>query len=119
MNSKTSDSPHNDEISQHLDAMYDELMLMRLNLGELRKQKAVTEEEKKAKAETIAEQQELIDNLNADFKEMLKNHTDYWKYKKSIGQNQTSHSEALIAKLKQVKSNMGNIVSTVPSNKQP
>lgn len=119
MPSLKTDAPQDDAISQHIDAMYEELMYLRLQLGGIRIRKATTPEEKVKRADEVLELTEKVEYLNIDFKDMLKNHTDYWKYKKATGQTQANHSERLLAQIKALQSNMGHIVSDIPSNKQP
>lgn len=118
MPSLNNDNPQNDAVSQHLDEMYEELMFLRLKLGELRRKKINTPDEKEKKGLEIIELTETIENLNVDFKDMLKNHTDFWKYKKATGQTQANHSEKLLEKIRAIQSNMGHIVSNIPTNKQ-
>lgn len=102
---RNNDIPQDDEISKLLDKMYEQLMMSRIELMDARKNKA----------EDIQERLEAIDTLNDDFNEMLKNHTSYWKYKKATGQTSNSHSEKLIQAISKITSNMGTIVSTIPS----
>lgn len=109
------DTPQDDEISRLIDKMYEQLMMLRIQLMEKRKTKVDGIDAQQKKNSEISDLEESIQNLNYDYNEMLKNHTSYWKYKKATGQMQTNHSETLLAKIRDISSNMGAIVSTIPS----
>lgn len=100
------DNPQDDEISKLLDKMYEELMMKRIEYSEFRRKGDPNLEDKL----------NYIMNLEEDFHSMLKSHTAYWKFKKATGQIQTNLSDALLAKIRNMESNMGQIVSDVPKN---
>lgn len=98
------DSPQDDEISQLLDKLYDELMTRRVEYMSLTQKKSKNLEEKL----------EMILSLEENFNSILKSHTAYWKFKKVTGQVSTDHSATLLSRIREVESNLGKIVSTVP-----
>lgn len=97
-------NPQDDEISQLLDKMYDELMTRRVEYMSL----------KTRNTKDIEGKLEQIENLEENFHSILKSHTAYWKFKKATGQGSTDHSANLLAKIREVSSNLGSIVSQVP-----
>lgn len=55
-----------------------------------------------------------IEELNENFESIVKSHTLYLKFKKATGQNNLNHSKEMLQQIKEIESNMGKIVSTVP-----
>lgn len=98
------DSPQDDEISKLIDKVYDELMTRRVEYMGLSQKKS----------QDLEDKLERIESLEENFQSILKSHTAYWKFKKITGQVNTDHSANLLSKIREVESDLGKIVSTVP-----
>lgn len=96
---------NDDEVSKLIDKMYEELMMLRYQLMTT---KAKLTPEQKGSLEA------KIEELNENFESIVKSHTLYLKFKKATGQTNVNHSEEMLKQIKEIESNMGKIVSTVP-----
>lgn len=99
-------NPQDDEVSKLLDKMYEELVMLRIQYSTARRMNDAHLEDKLT----------AIENLEDDFNSMLKSHKSYMAFKKSTGQAVGKHSDELLQKIKELSSNIGTIVTTVPKN---
>jgi hypothetical protein len=97
-----------DEISELIDEVHDDLMVLRLEYMSLKKRK----EKNIEKMEKLASD---IVSVNEDFESLVKTHTLYLRYKKVSGQSKPNHSSEILNRIKELKTNVGQIVSAIPS----
>ena len=94
-----------DEVSKLIDKLYEELMMLRY------KRMTMKGKVGQDKIDTLDLQ---IEDMNENFENIVKSHTLYLKFKKATGQSNVNHSEEMLKQIKEIESNMGKIVSTVP-----
>lgn len=99
-------NPQDDEVSSFIDELYSELMILRFEYMALRKKGRKDVDDILTK----------IVNMNEDFEALIKSHTLYLKYKKASGQSDSIHSEEMLQRIKELRTNVGQIVSKIPSN---
>lgn len=95
-----------DEVSVLIDQLYNDLMMLRFEYMGLRK-KGVNDLDKML---------ENIVNLNDDFESLIKAHTLYLRFKKATGHGKATHSNEMLQKIRELRTNVGQIVSAIPSN---
>lgn len=97
-------NPQQNEIDLLIDQTYQDLMLLRVEYSAL----------KKSGRKDLEDLMKKIESLNEDFEGFIKTKTLYNKYQKSMGISTANASAELIAKIKEIKSTVGSIVSLVP-----
>jgi hypothetical protein len=102
-------TPQDDEVSALIDNLYDERMMLQFEYMDLRKKG-------KKDKEFLAEMYENILAINEDFESIIKAHTLYLRFKKATGHGKPSHSDEMLQKIKELRTNVGQIVSAIPSN---
>lgn len=102
---KSAFNQSDDEVTKLIDKLYEELMMLRYQRMTLKGKKSIDE---------MAALETRIEEMNENFESIVKSHTLYLKFKKATGQNNVNHSEEMIKKINEIKSNMGQIVTTVP-----
>jgi ribosomal protein L29 len=94
-----------DEVTKLIDKLYEELMMLRYQKMTMKGKKSVDD---------MAALETKIEEMNENFESIVKSHTLYLKFKKATGQSNVNHSEEMLKQIKEIESNMGKIVSTVP-----
>jgi len=94
-----------DEVSKLIDKLYEELMMLRYKRMTMKG---------KVGQDKIDALDLQIEDMNENFENIVKSHTLYLKFKKATGQSNVNHSEEMLKQIKEIESNMGKIVSTVP-----
>jgi hypothetical protein len=102
---KSNFNQNDDEVSKLIDKLYEELMMLRYQRMTLKGKQSPDQKEKL---------EIQIEELNDNFESIVKSHTLYLKFKKETGHNNVNHSEEMLKQIKEIESNMGKIVSTVP-----
>lgn len=109
------DEPKDDEVSSLIDALYNELMTLRFDYMDFRRSATKKSETDKT---YLAEVLEKIDMVNDDFESLIKSHTLYLKFKKATGHGKITHSSEMLKKIREIKGNVGQIVSMIPKPKE-
>lgn len=106
--------PQDDEVSSLIDALYNELMMLRFEYMDFRKSASKQCDQDK---NYLTELLEKIEFVNDDFESLIKSHTLYLKFKKATGHGKTTHSSEMLTKIQEIKGNVGQIVSMIPKPK--
>ena len=105
----------NDVISKAIYDMYNELFQKRLEVMQLQRERYKAKDKSKADKEILAKA-EIVNDLQKNFNEIVNTHSRMINYQKRSGVPMKDATENLLKAIENMKSNIGDIVQTIPKD---